>query len=87
MLGSCAVVIAAKNALLGMGEPAIVEEEGLSVYHTAEGGPTSFQFPNSARAELYANGEALLNASVLCAEYERQLGGGSPLSSLMTAKD
>jgi len=23
----------------------------------------------------------------LCAEYERQLGGGSPLSSLMTAKD
>jgi hypothetical protein len=22
-----------------------------------------------------------------CAEYERQLGGGSPLSSLMTAKD
>ena len=24
---------------------------------------------------------------LLCAEYERQLGGGSPLSSLMTAKD
>jgi hypothetical protein len=24
---------------------------------------------------------------VLCAEYERQLGGGSPLSSLMAAKD
>src|ERR1700741_2846310 len=24
--------------------------------------------------------------SFLCAEYERQLGGGSPLSSLMTAK-
>jgi hypothetical protein len=23
----------------------------------------------------------------VCAEYERQLGGGSPLSSLMTAKD
>jgi hypothetical protein len=23
----------------------------------------------------------------MCAEYERQLGGGSPLSSLMTAKD
>jgi hypothetical protein len=23
----------------------------------------------------------------LCAEYERQLGGGSPLSSLMVAKD
>jgi hypothetical protein len=24
---------------------------------------------------------------LLCAEYERQLGGGSPLSSLMAAKD
>jgi hypothetical protein len=24
---------------------------------------------------------------VLCAEYERKLGGGSPLSSLMAAKD
>jgi hypothetical protein len=27
-----------------------------------------------------------LAASFMCAEYERQLGGGSPLSSLMTAK-
>jgi hypothetical protein len=26
-------------------------------------------------------------AICVCAEYERQLGGGSPLSSLMTAKD
>ncbi|MGY4482429.1 hypothetical protein ACVWWR_001620 [Bradyrhizobium sp. LM3.2] len=26
-------------------------------------------------------------AFLLCAEYERQLGGGSPLSSLMAAKD
>jgi hypothetical protein len=28
-----------------------------------------------------------IRRSWLCAEYERQLGGGSPLSSLMTAKD
>src|SRR5580692_6719270 len=30
---------------------------------------------------------ARLAASFMCAEYERRLGGGSPLSSLMTAKD
>jgi hypothetical protein len=29
----------------------------------------------------------LSRALFLCAEYERQLGGESPLSSLMTAKD
>jgi hypothetical protein len=33
------------------------------------------------------HGSAKGDAVELCAEYERQLGGGSPLSSLMTAKD
>jgi hypothetical protein len=32
-------------------------------------------------------GRLIKAAFSLCAEYERQLGGGSPLSSLMTAKD
>jgi hypothetical protein len=33
-----------------------------------------------------ANGPLIRAALLLCAEHERQLGGGSPLSSLMTAK-
>jgi hypothetical protein len=36
--------------------------------------------------ELWWSGAAG-RAIVRCAEYEPQLGGGSPLSSLMTAKD
>ncbi|OAF17634.1 acetyl-CoA carboxylase family protein [Bradyrhizobium neotropicale] len=46
MLGCCDVIIATKNASIGMGGPAMIEGGGLGVYHPAELGPVSFQAPN-----------------------------------------
>jgi acetyl/propionyl-CoA carboxylase alpha subunit/acetyl-CoA carboxylase carboxyltransferase component len=46
MLGCCDVIIATKNASIGMGGPAMIEGGGLGVYHPAEVGPASFQSPN-----------------------------------------
>jgi acetyl-CoA carboxylase carboxyltransferase component len=40
------VIIATKNASIGMGGPAMIEGGGLGVYHPAEVGPVSFQVPN-----------------------------------------
>lgn len=46
MLGCCDVIIATKNASIGMGGPAMIEGGGLGVYHPAEVGPVTFQSPN-----------------------------------------
>jgi acetyl-CoA carboxylase carboxyltransferase component/biotin carboxyl carrier protein len=46
MLGCCDVIIATKNASIGMGGPAMIEGGGLGVYHPADVGPVSFQAPN-----------------------------------------
>jgi acetyl/propionyl-CoA carboxylase alpha subunit/acetyl-CoA carboxylase carboxyltransferase component len=46
MLGCCDVIVATKNASIGMGGPAMIEGGGLGVYHPAEVGPVSFQAPN-----------------------------------------
>lgn len=46
MLGCCDVIIATKNASIGMGGPAMIEGGGLGVYHPAEVGPVAFQSPN-----------------------------------------
>jgi acetyl/propionyl-CoA carboxylase alpha subunit/acetyl-CoA carboxylase carboxyltransferase component len=46
MLGCCDVIIATRNASIGMGGPAMIEGGGLGVYHPAEVGPVSFQSPN-----------------------------------------
>jgi acetyl-CoA carboxylase carboxyltransferase component/biotin carboxyl carrier protein len=46
MLGCCDVIIATKNASIGMGGPAMIEGGGLGVYHPAEVGPVAFQAPN-----------------------------------------
>jgi acetyl-CoA carboxylase carboxyltransferase component/acetyl/propionyl-CoA carboxylase alpha subunit len=46
LLGCCDVIIATKNASIGMGGPAMIEGGGLGVYHPAEVGPVSFQAPN-----------------------------------------
>ena len=46
MLGCCDVIIATRNASIGMGGPAMIEGGGLGVYHPAEVGPASFQSPN-----------------------------------------
>lgn len=46
MLGCCDVIIATKNASIGMGGPAMIEGGGLGIYHPAEVGPVAFQSPN-----------------------------------------
>ncbi|WLB55596.1 acetyl-CoA carboxylase family protein [Bradyrhizobium japonicum] len=46
MLGCCDVIIATRNASIGMGGPAMIEGGGLGVYHPAEVGPVTFQSPN-----------------------------------------
>jgi acetyl-CoA carboxylase carboxyltransferase component len=46
LLGCCDVIIATKNASIGMGGPAMIEGGGLGVYRPEEVGPVSFQAPN-----------------------------------------
>ena len=45
-LGCCDVIIAAENATIGMGGPAMIEGGGLGVYRPEEVGPVSMQGPN-----------------------------------------
>ncbi|QOZ07335.1 carbamoyl-phosphate synthase large subunit [Bradyrhizobium sp. CCBAU 51765] len=58
MLGCCDVIIATKNASIGMGGPAMIEGGGLGVYHPAEVGPVSFQAPNGVIDILVEDEEA-----------------------------
>jgi len=46
LLGCCDVIIATRNASIGMGGPAMIEGGGLGVYHPDEVGPTSVMAPN-----------------------------------------
>jgi acetyl/propionyl-CoA carboxylase alpha subunit/acetyl-CoA carboxylase carboxyltransferase component len=46
LLGCCDVIIATKNASIGMGGPAMIEGGGLGVYRPEEVGPVNFQAPN-----------------------------------------
>ncbi|MFT3976615.1 MAG: carboxyl transferase domain-containing protein [Sphingomonas bacterium] len=46
LLGCCDVIIATRNASIGMGGPVMIEGGGLGVYHPAEVGPVSVQAPN-----------------------------------------
>jgi acetyl-CoA carboxylase carboxyltransferase component len=46
LLGCCDVVIATRNATIGMGGPAMIEGGGLGVYGPDEVGPLSVQVPN-----------------------------------------
>ena len=46
LLGCCDVVIATRDASIGMGGPAMIEGGGLGVFHPDEVGPVSVQSPN-----------------------------------------
>ena len=46
LLGCCDVVIATRDATIGMGGPAMIEGGGLGVYRPEEVGPVSVQVPN-----------------------------------------
>ena len=46
LLGCCDVVIATRDASIGMGGPAMIEGGGLGVFRPEEVGPTTVQWPN-----------------------------------------
>jgi len=57
LLGCCDVIIATKNASIGMGGPAMIEGGGLGVYRPEEVGPVSFQATNGV-IDLLVDDEA-----------------------------
>ena len=63
MLGCCDVIIATKNASIGMGGPAMIEGGGLGVYHPADVGPVSFQAPNGVVDILVEDEEEATSAA------------------------
>jgi acetyl-CoA carboxylase carboxyltransferase component len=63
MLGCCDVIIATRNASIGMGGPAMIEGGGLGVYHPAEVGPVSFQSPNGVIDILVEDEEEATHAA------------------------
>ena len=63
MLGCCDVIIATRNASIGMGGPAMIEGGGLGVYHPAEVGPVSFQSPNGVIDILVEDEEVATSAA------------------------
>ena len=58
LLSCCDVIIATKNANIGMGGPAMVEGGGLGVYTPEEVGPMSFQVPNGV-VDILVKDEAM----------------------------
>jgi acetyl/propionyl-CoA carboxylase alpha subunit/acetyl-CoA carboxylase carboxyltransferase component len=63
MLGCCDVIIATRNASIGMGGPAMIEGGGLGVYHPADVGPVSFQAPNGVIDILVEDEEEATSAA------------------------
>jgi acetyl-CoA carboxylase carboxyltransferase component len=63
LLGCCDVVIATKNANIGMGGPAMIEGGGLGVFHPEEVGPASVQAPNGVIDVLVDDEASALQAA------------------------
>lgn len=57
LLGCCDVIIAARDATIGMGGPAMIEGGGLGVFTPEEVGPVSMQAPNGV-IDVVVNDEA-----------------------------
>ncbi len=55
LLGCCDVVIASRNANIGMGGPAMIEGGGLGVFRPEEVGPVAVQAPNGVVDVLVAD--------------------------------
>ncbi len=55
LLGSCDVIIAARNTNIGMGGPAMIEGGGLGVFRPEEIGPMDIQVPNGVVDVLVAD--------------------------------
>jgi acetyl-CoA carboxylase carboxyltransferase component len=63
LLGCSDVVIATKNANIGMGGPAMIEGGGLGVFRPEEVGPTSVQYANGVIDVLVDDEEAAVRAA------------------------
>jgi acetyl-CoA carboxylase carboxyltransferase component len=58
LLGCCNVIIATKDATVGMGGPAMIEGGGLGTYRPEEVGPMSMQVPNGV-VDILVDDEAV----------------------------
>ncbi len=63
LLGCCDVIIATRNASIGMGGPAMIEGGGLGTYKPEEVGPVSFQAPNGVIDVLVEDEEEAVEAA------------------------
>jgi acetyl/propionyl-CoA carboxylase alpha subunit len=63
LLGCCDVVIAAKDANIGMGGPAMIEGGGLGIFRPQEVGPTDVQSPNGVIDILVEDEAEAVNAA------------------------
>jgi len=63
LLGCCDVIIAAQDATIGMGGPAMIEGGGLGVFSPEEVGPVSMQAPNGLIDVLVADEAEAVHAA------------------------
>src|SRR5690554_5835843 len=77
LLGCCDVIIATRNATIGMAGPAMIEGGGLGSYTPEEVGPTSMQAPNGVIDVLVEDeAEATRVAKQYLSYFQGDLPGG-----------
>lgn len=77
LLGCCDVIIATRNATIGMAGPAMIEGGGLGTYAPEEVGPTSMQAPNGVIDVLVKDeAEATRVAKQYLSYFQGDLPGG-----------
>lgn len=77
LLGCCEVIIATRNATIGMAGPAMIEGGGLGSYTPEEVGPTSMQAPNGVIDVLVEDeAEATRVAKQYLSYFQGDLPGG-----------
>jgi acetyl/propionyl-CoA carboxylase alpha subunit len=76
LLGSCDIVIATRNANVGMGGPAMIEGGGLGVFRPEEIGPADVQAPNGVIDVLVADeAEAVATARRYLGYFQGSVAG------------
>ena len=69
LLGCCNVIVATKDATVGMGGPAMIEGGGLGTYRPEEVGPMSMQVPNGVVDILVDHEAAAVAEAKRCLSY------------------
>ncbi len=84
LLGCCDVIIATRNATIGMAGPAMIEGGGLGSYTPEEVGPTSMQAPNGVIDVLVEDeAEATRVAKQYLSYFQGDLPGGECVDQLL----